>query len=70
MNTPKKKKMPTVNPENADQLWHALFAITHAVEHLDLAVDVNQFRNPELGLGAWEYARLVLQSSNMESDIH
>ena len=66
----KKKKTPKINPQNADQLWHALFAITHAVEQLEFAVDVNQYRNPEMDLGAWEFARLALQSANMEADIH
>ena len=66
----KKKKTPKINPQNADQLWHALFAITHAVEQLEFAVDVNQYRNPEMDLGAWEFARLALQSANMDADIH
>ena len=47
----KKKLIPQINPENADQLWHALFAITHAVEQLELAVDVNKYRNTEMDLG-------------------
>ena len=66
----KKKIIPNINPENAEQLWHALFAITHAVEQLELAVDVNQYRNPDMGLGAWEYARLALHSADMNADIN
>ena len=37
--------LPDVKQENAELLWHALFAITHAVEQLQLTVDVNTFRN-------------------------
>ena len=66
----KKKLVPQINPENAEQLWHALFAITHAVEQLELAVDVNKYRNPELDLGAWEYARLALQSADITAECH
>lgn len=68
--TKKKKNIPNVNPESASQLWHALFAITHAVEQLELAVDVNKYRNEELDLGAWEFARMALQASNMDADIN
>tara|TARA_R100000353_G_scaffold8516_1_gene10027 strand:- start:578 stop:799 length:222 start_codon:yes stop_codon:yes gene_type:complete len=57
------KPMPEINPENADLLWHALFAITHAVEQLQLSVDVNTFRNEDLDIGAWEFARIALQTS-------
>ena len=66
----KKKIIPSVNPENAEQLWHALFAITHAVEQLQLAVDVNKYKNDELGLGAWEYARLALSAADQTADIN
>lgn len=66
----KKKLIPQINHENADQLWHALFAITHAVEQLELGTHVNQYRNAEMDLGAWEYARLALQSANITLDVH
>ena len=66
----KKKIIPNVNPENAEQLWHALFAITHAVEQLQLAVEVNRYRNENLDLGAWEYARLALESAKENTDIN
>tara|TARA_R110002020_G_scaffold142800_1_gene315016 strand:- start:5716 stop:5940 length:225 start_codon:yes stop_codon:yes gene_type:complete len=65
-----KKLTPKVNPENAEQLWLALFAITHAVEQLELAVDVNKYRNTEMDVGAWEYARLALRSADMTSDVN
>jgi hypothetical protein len=66
--TPKKK--PTINPESADQLWHALFAITHAVEQLDYAVQVNQYRNDKLDVGAWEYARLTLEGTREDVTVN
>jgi hypothetical protein len=55
--------LPEVNPENAELLWHALWAITHAVEQLEFAVKVNTYRNEEMDLGAWEFARLALTTS-------
>ena len=55
--------MPEVKSENAELLWHALFAITHAVEQLQFAVDVNTYRNEDMDLGAWEFARLALDTS-------
>ena len=55
--------LPEVKQENAELLWHALFALTHAVEQLQFAVDVNTYRNEEMDLGAWEFARLALETS-------
>ena len=66
----KKKIKPEINPENAEQLWHALFAITHAVEAQGLTIKVNKYRNPELDLGAWEYARLALNGAMVDADIN
>ena len=66
----KKKIIPSVNPENAEQLWHALFAITHAVEQLQLAVKVNAYRNEQLDIGAWEYARLALSAADQDKAIN
>ena len=70
MNKKTKKLIPQINPENAEQLWHALFAITHAVEQLKVAADVNRYTNDELGLGAWEYARLALSAADQTADIN
>ena len=55
--------LPKVDPENAELLWHALFAITHAVEQLKFAVEVNTYRHADMDLGAWEFARLALDTS-------
>ena len=60
------KPMPEINPENAELLWHALFAITHAVEQLKVAVDVNTYRNQDMDLGAWEFARIALETSRAD----
>jgi hypothetical protein len=57
------KPLPKVDPENAELLWHALFAITHAVEQLKFAVEVNTYRHADMDLGAWEFARLALDTS-------
>jgi len=66
----KKKLIPSVNPENAEQLWHALFAITHAVEQLQLAVEVNAYRNKQLDVGAWEFAQLALSAADQDKAIN
>tara|TARA_R100000458_G_C8096460_1_gene124976 strand:- start:84 stop:284 length:201 start_codon:yes stop_codon:yes gene_type:complete len=52
-----------INPEHARELWHALFAVTHAIECLGYHEDVNGLRNDETGMGAWEYARNALALS-------
>ena len=60
--------LPKVDPENAELLWHALFAITHGVEQLKFAVDVNTYRHADMDLGAWEFARLALDTSREDKD--
>jgi len=62
--------MPGVKQENAELLWHALFALTHAVEQLKVAVDVNTYRNEEMDLGAWEFARLALETSRDDAAVN
>tara|TARA_R100001163_G_C5020862_1_gene163719 strand:+ start:728 stop:949 length:222 start_codon:yes stop_codon:yes gene_type:complete len=62
--------LPDVKQENAELLWHALFAITHAVEQLQLTVDVNTFRNEDMDLGAWEFARIALQTSRDDAVVN
>ncbi len=62
--------LPDVKQENAELLWHALFALTHAVEQLQLTVDVNTFRNEEMDLGAWEFARIALQTSRDDATVN
>ena len=62
--------LPDVKQENAELLWHALFALTHAVEQLQLTVDVNTFRNEEMDLGAWEFARIALQTSRDDAVVN
>ncbi len=41
-------------------LWIALVAITNAIEDLDLEELIDQYRSSELGLGAWEFARAMI----------
>ena len=66
----KTSSIPKINPENAEQLWHALFAITLAVEKLQMAVQVNGYRHPEYEVGAWEFARLSLENAKETTDIN
>lgn len=55
--------IPDIKPEQARELWVALFAITHAVEQLGMLEEVNGYKNTATGLGAWETAREVLEAS-------
>lgn len=62
--------LPKVDPDNAELLWHALFAITHAVEQLKFAVEVNTYRHADMDLGAWEFARLALDTSREDTQVN
>ena len=64
----KNDKLPDVRPEMAQQLWEALFAITFAVEELNLAEHVNEYQNERLGMGAWEFARRVIDDAAIRDD--
>lgn len=52
-----------IDPEHARELWHALFAVTHAIECLGCHEDVNGLRHEETDMGAYEYARNALAMS-------
>ena len=64
----KNDKMPFVRPELAAQLGEALGAITSAVEDLNLAEHVNEYHNEELGMGAWEYARRMIDDAAIRGE--
>ena len=64
----KNDKMPDIRPEMAAQLWEALGAITYAVEDLNLAEHVNEYHNEELGMGAWEFARRMIDDAAIRDD--
>lgn len=66
----KKKIKPEIKTENAEQLWQALFAITRAVEEQGFAVKVNQYRNQEMDIGAWEFARLALVGARKDTMVN
>ena len=66
----KKKIKPEIKTENAEQLWQALFAITRAVEEQGFAVKVNQYRNQEMDIGAWEVARLALVGARKDTMVN
>jgi hypothetical protein len=47
----------------ATELWGALFAVIHAVEHLDMTEAVNSYRRQSDGMGAHELARMVIDTA-------
>ena len=52
--------MDCTNEERMKELWEALGAITYAVECLDMHEEVDSYRSERLGMGAWEYARAMI----------
>lgn len=65
MDHPTNPAVRGINPARAPQLWEALFAITHAVEHLGLEAEVDTLQNQQTGLGAWETARAELHAARL-----
>jgi len=53
-----------IDPAMATELWGALFAVIHAVEHLDMTEAVNSYRRQSDGLGAHELARMVIDTAS------
>jgi hypothetical protein len=57
-----------IDPRYVKELWHALFAVTHAVEHFGHQEQVNSLFNDETNLGAYDYARMVLRDSVVKNE--
>tara|TARA_A100001391_G_scaffold78580_1_gene51044 strand:+ start:1382 stop:1591 length:210 start_codon:yes stop_codon:yes gene_type:complete len=57
-----------IDSNYATALWHALFAMTHAIECLEYHVDVDGLKHEETGMGAYEFARRVLLNAVVQDE--
>jgi len=57
-----------IDPTQSKALWEALFAITLAVEQLDLGKSVNSFRHVETDVGAFDFAHAAIRNAVIEEE--
>ena len=59
----KSPNIPPIEKDQAREIWHALFAVLHAVEQLGLQESVNSFVHEATKCGAYDFGLRMLESS-------
>jgi len=52
-----------VDPSQAKKLWYALYGVLYAIEQLELKQSVNRLVDQDSNMGAFDFARIVLDES-------